>query len=114
MDGTAGQKTTWPRKLLALFTFRRVRDTKSKAPPETPPKAISASVIVSAENALRGIPIHGAKLGIGASLDVIKKIGLTPALNQETVWSLERNVATSRRTPGTLGLHGETSIPCGC
>ncbi|KAF9512800.1 hypothetical protein BS47DRAFT_1036741 [Hydnum rufescens UP504] len=73
MDTTTRQKAKWTERLRAVFTFRKRQNTNNHRPAEIPSKGISLNAIVAAENALRWIPVGGARDGIGAFLSVVKK-----------------------------------------
>jgi len=93
MDAVTRQKAKWTEQLRAVFTLRKPQNANNHGPPEIPPKGISVNAILSVENALRRIPVGGARDGIGAfPLVPLSNIFRTTALDNNALVRLEMNV----------------------
>ncbi|KAF9515335.1 hypothetical protein BS47DRAFT_1342051 [Hydnum rufescens UP504] len=94
----------WARRVLAFFTLRKPRGTKSNVLARLP-KGISTRAIISVEKALGEIPvgISGVRTGIRAFLNAIKEINVTTATDERTLRRLERDIRLLAEVLGPLG-----------
>ncbi|KAF9515325.1 hypothetical protein BS47DRAFT_791654 [Hydnum rufescens UP504] len=93
MNDPSGPSQMWARHLLAFFTLRKPRGTKSNVLAQLP-KGISAASILYVEKALGEIPvgISGVRTRIRAFLNGIKEINVTATTDERTLRHLESDI----------------------